>query len=702
MTTELLAWLIDATLATSLAALAVLLLRKPLQRFLGAEIAYRLWVVIPLAAIAAGFSLPQPAPSVQGATPVVAVSASPVVVSVVSTVRSVASDRWLLVAWLLGACALLAVFVWQQRRFIARLRLRQDAQGVWRSGIADAMPSVLGVLRQKLVLPANFESDYSAEEQQLVLAHERMHQQRRDPWALALCALLRTLFWFNPILQFAATRFRRDIESACDAAVLRTQPVSRQRYATALLKAHIAAGALPVGCLWNQTPPMKERIMLLKQAVPARTARLAGAILVAFAAIGATGLALAGHDSAKQTADALAARSDAHAPFYQVKLDMSVDGKPVAHPTVIARSGDEAMVKIDENGKAWGLKFQVAPEPGSKSHAVRIAGDVIGADEKHVIGHVNLGMTPGTPGVIAMNDKSGGPAYRIEATVTAAPPPPQPPMPPMAPLPPLPPPPPDAHGKAMVPPPPPPPAPGERREIRIVTGGPGDAPGGERIDSDEGLPEVDAVPGQHREVRETRTCSTPDAQGHKTCDVRREVRIVSSGEAMAPPPPDANAKGRRVIVTVESKHDMTPPPSPPLPPLPPDAANAPQPPATPPPPPGQTMSPQPMGAVPAAKMSSSAIASTDAQLIESVPPEYPSLALARRMEGRVVVEMLIDADGNVERAKVVQAGPTHAFDQSALAAISKWKFRPATSQGQAIETRVQKTFDFALSPKRSG
>ena len=685
MTTELLAWLIDATLATSLAAIAVLLLRKPLQLWLGAEIAYRMWIVIPLATIGAGFSLPQPTPAVQGMASVATVSASPIVVSVVSSVSSVASDRWLLAAWLIGACALLTVFFWQQRRFIARLRLRKDEHGVWRSGIADAMPSVLGVLRQKLVLPANFEADYSVEEQHLVLAHERMHQQRRDPWALALCALLRTLFWFNPILQFAAIRFRRDIELACDAAVLRTQQVSRQRYAAALLKAHIAEGALPVGCLWNQTPPMKERIMLLKQAVPARTARLVGAILVALAAIGATGLALAGHDSAKQTADALAAGSDNRAPFYQIKLDMSVDGKPVAHPTVIARSGDEAMVKIDENGTAWGMKFQVEPEPGSKSHAVRIAGDVIGADEKHVIGHVNLGITPGTPGVIAMNDKSGGPAYRIEATVTDAPPPPPPPLPP--PMPPLPP---DA-AMAPLPPPPPPPAPGmhgqppapppPRIEERIVIrNGHGH---GEGVAPEPPLPPLPPQPGVQQE---------------------QEVIINGPEGTTAPeaplPPLRPSTKERRVIVTVESKHGT--PPTPPPPPSVPPPGDAPPPPT---PPPGQTMPPQPpappqpMSATPTPR-NPNAVASTNPKAIAMPPPAYPGPALARHMEGKVLVELLIGSDGSVKNAKIVQATPTHVFDQSALAAASKWKFQPATSRGQAVEARVRVPIEFALTAKR--
>jgi len=53
MTTELLAWLINATVAVSIAGVAIVLLRKPLQRGLGAEIAYRLWVALPLATVAA-------------------------------------------------------------------------------------------------------------------------------------------------------------------------------------------------------------------------------------------------------------------------------------------------------------------------------------------------------------------------------------------------------------------------------------------------------------------------------------------------------------------------------------------------------------------------------------------------------------------------------------------------------------------------
>jgi len=272
--------------------------------------------------------------------PVVSTPAT-VIVRVTTRLGSVNADRWLLAIWLLGACALLVVLIWQQRRFVARLRLHKSGDGSWRSDIADVAPAVLGVLRQRLVLPECFETEYSDEEQRLVLAHERMHQQRHDPWALATCAAMRTLFWFNPIMHFAAARFRRDIEMACDSAVLRAHPGSRRRYAAALFKSHVAEGAIPVGCLWHQTPPVKERILLLKHALPARHARLAGAIMLSMVALGTTGIAVAGHDAALDAASALAVTLPAQImatppplPAQPTAADAGGSPAPSAQPTI--------------------------------------------------------------------------------------------------------------------------------------------------------------------------------------------------------------------------------------------------------------------------------------------------------------------------------------------------------------------------------
>lgn len=549
MSTELLAWLFAATAATTAATLAVLLLRRPLQRLLGAEIAYRLWLVVPLAALAAAFSLPRTVSMVTDAAAGKVPTAASVMVSVAAAVRGIAADRWLLAIWLLGAGVVLAMLVLQQRHYHARLRLRRGERGLWRADADDAVPAVLGVLRQKLVLPATFERDYSAEEQRLVLAHERMHQRRRDPWALALCAVVRVLFWFNPIVHWAARCFRRDLELACDAAVLRTQSASRQCYATALLKAHVTAGALPMGCSWNPLPPMKERIMLLSHVRPSRRTRIAGAIVIALAAIATTGFALAAHEPARHGAAALAVRPEGHAPFYKIALAMSVDGKTIAHPVVIARAGDEAMVRIDDGGRAWGMTFRVAPESVGATEFVRIAGDVFSGDERHVIGHPALRLTLGKAGAIQFNDVQGTaarPIYQIAATVTQAPPPPPPapglPAPPAPPAMPAmaPPPPPPAPPAmpAMAPPPPPPmaatPAPSpppmdEERVVEIAAGGRAAPPPIVGEDRVRPLPDdVRAAPPG--------TATAPAAGRWVQVEVRRGG---GDGRALAPPPPPA-------------------------------------------------------------------------------------------------------------------------------------------------------------------
>ena len=69
-------------------------------------------------------------------------------------------------------------------------------------------------------VPADFAARYSADEQDLIIAHERQHAARHDPAANALLALLQCAFWFNPLMHLAASRFRFDQELACDAAVM--------------------------------------------------------------------------------------------------------------------------------------------------------------------------------------------------------------------------------------------------------------------------------------------------------------------------------------------------------------------------------------------------------------------------------------------------------------------------------------------------
>jgi periplasmic protein TonB len=70
--------------------------------------------------------------------------------------------------------------------------------------------------------------------------------------------------------------------------------------------------------------------------------------------------------------------------------------------------------------------------------------------------------------------------------------------------------------------------------------------------------------------------------------------------------------------------------------------------------------------------------------IKITKPQYPQEAFVKKIEGIVEVEILIDASGNVARARVVQSIP--ALDQAALQTVYQWRFSPAIKNGRPVAT----------------
>jgi protein TonB len=83
------------------------------------------------------------------------------------------------------------------------------------------------------------------------------------------------------------------------------------------------------------------------------------------------------------------------------------------------------------------------------------------------------------------------------------------------------------------------------------------------------------------------------------------------------------------------------------------------------------------------------------QLISSVPPVYPPIARAQRIEGNVVLDALVDESGQVVESKVVIG---HQLLQSAAQqALRNWKYRPARLNGEPISIRTRVTIRFNLN-----
>lgn len=81
-----------------------------------------------------------------------------------------------------------------------------------------------------------------------------------------------------------------------------------------------------------------------------------------------------------------------------------------------------------------------------------------------------------------------------------------------------------------------------------------------------------------------------------------------------------------------------------------------------------------------------------AQLIKSVPPEYPAIAKSRHVSGKVQVDALIDTAGNVASVKVL-SGPT-LLHRAALDAVKQWKYKPAMLDGDPTSTHVTVMVEF--------
>jgi TonB family protein len=78
-------------------------------------------------------------------------------------------------------------------------------------------------------------------------------------------------------------------------------------------------------------------------------------------------------------------------------------------------------------------------------------------------------------------------------------------------------------------------------------------------------------------------------------------------------------------------------------------------------------------------------------------PAYPSLARRARLEGNVILEATIDTTGAVGEVCLVRSTrPNVGFEASAFAAVTTWRYRPATLDGTPVPVRFRLMVGFGL------
>ncbi|MDA1231781.1 MAG: M56 family metallopeptidase, partial [Planctomycetota bacterium] len=175
----------------------------------------------------------------------------------------------------------------------------------------------------KIVLPADLVSKSTAEQLELVLAHEMAHVKRGDHWVHWFTLLVLAAFWWHPMAWLAVRRLRVTEEQCCDAMVVAASPGCALAYAETLVKTLdllVARRSPPVPASGiGSGGSLKRRCeMILSDRTTSRVGRFTGLLLL-LAAITILPLAAMGRDNDEAEKETAATpRQDAVTPNQDV------------------------------------------------------------------------------------------------------------------------------------------------------------------------------------------------------------------------------------------------------------------------------------------------------------------------------------------------------------------------------------------------
>jgi bla regulator protein blaR1 len=411
MSVDVVGTLSAACLALSASCLCAMAARRSVRRLFGASVAYAVWAVVPLATLT---SLLPPVPG-QHWTPAIAVDVHEAVVAVQAAGRPAASSTPVVAAlWGIGALAMLIAFVAQHRRFVRSLGDLDIRHGIAIPKNAPAHgtgPLLLGLWRPVVVVPVDFRQRYTARERRLILAHERIHERRRDPLANVICAALQCVFWFNPLAHWAARLFRFDQELACDDLVLRRHPGMPRSYADAILKTLSTPGSTPLGCQWPSTHPQKERLVQLQRPAIASKRRAFGQALVA---ISAAAMAYSTWAAQSEAPAGSVKLSKVATTTYDIAMTISVDGQTLT-PRVRTAAGVPATIQFGTEPAVWTVVLNVTAKGEGQ---VLARSDIRNGPQD--VGAPALLLALGQPGAVHIDADAKHPALDLKLAITEA------------------------------------------------------------------------------------------------------------------------------------------------------------------------------------------------------------------------------------------------------------------------------------------
>lgn len=166
------------------------------------------------------------------------------------------THRLLFSIWIIGIVVLITVTGLINRKFIRRIQgqsvvnvkllmafevaknnLNIKTEVPLIQTMAITSPSLFGLFRPRLLIPASILEEFNAEQLKHIFVHELSHLKRNDVLLNWLLQGLLILHWFNPILWYAFYKLREDQEISCDAITLEHIGINDSKeYAYTLIK----------------------------------------------------------------------------------------------------------------------------------------------------------------------------------------------------------------------------------------------------------------------------------------------------------------------------------------------------------------------------------------------------------------------------------------------------------------------------------
>ena len=240
----------------------------PLLRRRSADLRHRIWLAALIAM--ALLLLPVSVPQTMRMT-IDAGAAAPATASAAARSIQVLPVVWSIIAALLllrwGSGVLRLYRITRRARGTGSIRVSESIQ----------TPMTWGVLRPVILVPEYVE-DWSAEQRDMVIRHERAHIERRDWLWQGFAQVMTAVFWFHPLVWLALVQIRKEAEHAADDATLATG-VQAPDYADRLLAVaqQLSGTSTIAGVAMVRRPALTPRIAAILDTARTRSSAGIGA-----------------------------------------------------------------------------------------------------------------------------------------------------------------------------------------------------------------------------------------------------------------------------------------------------------------------------------------------------------------------------------------------------------------------------------------